>query len=41
MVEAVQAEGVPIKTAISADEENRPLSELEKIIEDRLIVLSS
>lgn len=40
MVEAVQAEEVPIKTAISADEENRPLSELEKLIEDRLVVLA-
>jgi len=40
MVEAVQAEETPIKTAINADEENRPLSELEKLIENRLIVLS-
>ena len=41
MVASVQADEVPIKTAISADEDVRPLSELEKIIEDRLVELTS
>ena len=37
MVEAVRADEAPIETAMYADEENRDLDELTKIIEARLI----
>ena len=40
MVKEVQAGEAPIETALTAEEEVRPMSELQKIIEDRLSVLS-
>ena len=40
LIAKVQAEELPIQTAKNADEETRPLSELKKIIESRLIDVS-
>ena len=37
MVAKILAEEKPIETAIKAEEEDRPLSELQKIIENRLV----
>ena len=40
MVEKIQAEETPIERSINADEEVRPLSELQKVIENRLVDLN-
>ena len=36
-VEAIQAKEVPFQTAMKAEEDTRPMSELQKIIESRLV----